>query len=147
VAAADLGETLNQLKQLETNNSASTSSNKKAPATREQNTKTQSTAANKSTEASQSSSSPARAGKTLGKRDGVEIKSYGSNDVHKPAHAHVKGGGKEVRIGPNGKPLKNQPELAPKQKAAVEQFKTEIRKELKKVGKANQKLEKEAKTN
>ena len=27
--------------------------------------------------------------------DEVSIQSYGTGDVHKPAHAHVKGGGKE----------------------------------------------------
>lgn len=31
------------------------------------------------------------------------LQAYGTNDAHKPAHAHVKGKGHEVRIGPNGK--------------------------------------------
>ncbi|NDV59045.1 DUF4160 domain-containing protein [Bacteroides sp. 519] len=49
----------------------------------------------------------------------ISVKSYGTNDVHKPAHAHVKGGGKEVRIGPNGKTLDGQPELSTKQRNVV----------------------------
>jgi len=78
----------------------------------------------------------ARAGKTIANSNGVKIQSYGSGDSHKPAH--VKGGGKEVRIGPNGKPLKKQPELSAKQKKVVQKNKTAIIKELRKVGKANQ---------
>ena len=57
-----------------------------------------------------------RRGTTIAKKNGVTIETYGSNDVHKPAHAHVKGKGKHVRIGPNGKPLKGQPELSNQQK-------------------------------
>jgi hypothetical protein len=37
---------------------------------------------------------------------------YRSGD-HPPAHAHVKGGGGNTRIGPIGKPLKGDPELTP----------------------------------
>ena len=55
--------------------------------------------------------SSGRSGKGRAENDGIEIKSFGSNDVHKPTHAHVKAVGKEVRIGPNGKPIKDQLEL------------------------------------
>lgn len=88
------------------------------------------------------SSPPGRAGTTIAKKNGVTVKSHGTNDAHKPAHAHVQGGGKEVRIGPNGKPLKNEPQLSTKQTKVVKEFKKQIRKELIKVGKANQALEK-----
>jgi hypothetical protein len=82
-----------------------------------------------------------RAGKTIAKENGVTVKSYGTNDAHKPAHAHVKGGGKEVRVGPNGKPLKGQPELTDKQKKVIDNNRTEIRKEVNAVGKENKKIE------
>jgi RHS repeat-associated protein len=81
-----------------------------------------------------------RAGCKIADENGVQIISHGSNDRHKPAHVHVIGGGKETRIGANGKPLKNQPELTTKQKAVVVNHKKEIRKEVNKVGKANQRI-------
>jgi RHS repeat-associated protein len=82
-----------------------------------------------------------RAGKTIVKENGVKVKSYGTNDAHKPAHAHVKGGGKEVRVGANGKPLKGQPELSDKQKKVIDNNRKEIRKEVNAVGKENKKIE------
>ncbi len=82
-----------------------------------------------------------KAGKTIVKENGVTVKSYGTNDVHKPAHAHVKGGGKEVGVGSNGKPLKGQPELSDKQRKVVENNKKDIRKEVNAVGKENKKIE------
>jgi hypothetical protein len=82
-----------------------------------------------------------RAGKTIVKENGVTIKSYGTNDVHKPAHAHVKGGGPEVRVGANGKPLKGQPELSDKQRKVIDNNRKDVRKEVNAVGKANKKLE------
>ncbi|MPM39914.1 hypothetical protein SDC9_86550 [bioreactor metagenome] len=82
-----------------------------------------------------------KAGKIIIKENGVTEKSYGTNDAHKPAHAHVKGGGKEVRVGPNGKPLKGQPELSDKQRKVVENNKKVIRKEVNAVGKQNKKIE------
>lgn len=42
---------------------------------------------------------------------GVTIEHY-YGDEHLPAHAHVKGGGKGTRIGANGKPIKEDPELS-----------------------------------
>jgi RHS repeat-associated protein len=74
-----------------------------------------------------------RAGKTLAKKNGVTVKSYGTNDAHKPAHAHVKGGGEQVRVGANGKPLKGQPDLSTKQQKVVTEAKKEIRKEVNKL--------------
>lgn len=59
-------------------------------------------------------------------------------DVDKPAHAHVTGGGgREVRIGPNGHLLHNQPELNSRQRQVVEHYKSEIRRAVKKLGRRN----------
>ncbi|NLF42630.1 MAG: RHS repeat-associated core domain-containing protein [Bacteroidales bacterium] len=82
-----------------------------------------------------------RAGRTIADENGVTVKSYGTNDSHKPAHAHVKGGGKEVRIGANGKPFDGQPKLSTKQQRVVSNNKKEIRKEVNKVGKANKAID------
>ena len=82
-----------------------------------------------------------REGKVIVKKNGITIKSYGTNDAHKPAHAHVKGKGHEVRIGPNGKPLKGENELSTQQKQIVDENKKEIRREINKVGKENKKIE------
>lgn len=81
-------------------------------------------------------------GKVLADSKGVKVKSYGTNDVHQPAHAHVSGGGKTTRIGPKGKPLKGEPELTPRQRKVVDSHKKIIRKELNKVGRANMHNEK-----
>jgi hypothetical protein len=67
------------------------------------------------------------------------------NDAHKPAHAHVTGKGSEVRVGPNGKPLKGQPELSTQQKRVVDNHKKALRKEVKAIGKENKKLEENGK--
>ena len=87
--------------------------------------------------------SEGRSGSTIAKEGEVSIQSYGTGDVHKPAHAHVKGGGKEVRIGPKGHPLKGEPNLSKQQQNIVEKYKNKIRKELNKVGRANKRLEDE----
>ena len=68
-----------------------------------------------------------------------------TNDAHKPAHAHVTGKGSEVRVGPNGKPLKGQPELSTQQKRVVDNHKKALRKEVKAIGKENKKLEENGK--
>ncbi|MEV8230781.1 Hint domain-containing protein [Streptomyces sp. NPDC079167] len=66
---------------------------------------------------------------TIVSEGGVTIQIY-SND-HAPAHAHVKGPGKfETRIGQNGKPLKGDPELPPKQRDIVNRNITKIRKNI-----------------
>ncbi|MEU5930386.1 DUF6531 domain-containing protein [Streptomyces antimycoticus] len=71
-------------------------------------------------------------------KNGVRIVVH-EYDVDKPAHAHVTGGGgREVRIGPNGHPIDGQPELTRTQRQAVEQYKTEIRKAVRKLGRRNQ---------
>ena len=82
-----------------------------------------------------------RAGITIAKKNGITIETHGTNDVHKPAHAHVTGKGEHVRIGANGKPLKGQPELSPQQKRIVVSNKSAIRREVNKIGKENKKME------
>ncbi|GGV21689.1 hypothetical protein GCM10010277_00280 [Streptomyces longisporoflavus] len=78
-------------------------------------------------------------------KNGVKIVVH-EYDVDKPAHAHVTGGGgREVRIGANGKPLHNQPELSSKQRQAVEHFKPQIRTAVRKLGRRSQAEERAAK--
>lgn len=45
---------------------------------------------------------------------------------------------REVRIGPNGHPIRGQRELSRAQQAAAEHYKTEIRKAVRKLGRRNQ---------
>ncbi|MBQ8673271.1 MAG: DUF4160 domain-containing protein, partial [Bacteroides sp.] len=87
--------------------------------------------------------SSGRSGKIIVKKGDVSVSSYGTGDVHKPAHAHVKGGGKEVRIGLKGHPLKGEPDLSKRQKEVVKEHQKEIRKEINKVGRLNKRLENE----
>ena len=87
--------------------------------------------------------SEGRSGSTIAKDGEVSIQSYGTGDVHRPAHAHVKGGGKEIRIGLKGHPLKGEPNLSKQQRSIVEKSKNIIRKELNKAGRANKRLEDE----
>ena len=61
---------------------------------------------------------------------GVYIEHYTRSGDHGPAHLHVRGGGREVKIGQNGKPLKGEPELSPQQKKVVENNIKEIRKSV-----------------
>ncbi|MCT2591451.1 DUF6531 domain-containing protein [Streptomyces sp. N2-109] len=71
-------------------------------------------------------------------KNGVRIVVH-EYDVDKPAHAHVTGGGgREVRIGPNGHPIDGQPELTRTQRQAVEHYKTEVRQAVRKLGRRNQ---------
>src|SRR4029077_14402466 len=71
---------------------------------------------------------PSLPDKTIAKSGDVEIVHYTRSGDHGPAHLHVKGGGEETRIGQNGKPIKGSPELTAEQKAAVQEFKQDIRK-------------------
>jgi RHS repeat-associated protein len=71
--------------------------------------------------------------KTVIQQDGVKVVHYTASGDHAPAHLHVKGKGAEVRVGQNGKPLKNDPELSATQKRVVEQNKSTIRKAVDKI--------------
>ena len=61
---------------------------------------------------------------------GIRIEHYTRSGDHGPAHLHVRGGGREVKIGQNGKPLKGDPELSIQQKKVVEENIREIRKSV-----------------
>jgi|GEM_PF-2604984 len=72
---------------------------------------------------------------TVVNKSGVKVEHYYRSGDHGPPHLHVKGQGKEVRIGQNGKPIKGDPELSPQQQAVVKEHKREIRKAIKQIGK------------
>jgi RHS repeat-associated protein len=84
-------------------------------------------------------------------RNGVRIRHYyhdplaGTPQDHSPAHAHVDGGGPEVRIGEAGHPLKGDPELTAAQRAAVEEGRAVIRNRIKRIGRYLRYLEEAAK--
>ncbi|NLW27593.1 polymorphic toxin-type HINT domain-containing protein, partial [Acetivibrio saccincola] len=69
------------------------------------------------------------------KEGGVTIEHYYPNDHGNPVHLHVKGGGSNTKIGPQGKSLKGQPELSSKQKKVVEDNISEIKAIIKKIQK------------
>ena len=71
---------------------------------------------------------------TIVREDGVTIRIIPGD--HGPPHAHVQGGGDETRIGQNGKPIGNDPELSSKQEAVVRANIATIRKEIGKAMKA-----------
>ncbi|MBX3278166.1 MAG: RHS repeat-associated core domain-containing protein, partial [Acidobacteria bacterium] len=71
--------------------------------------------------------------KTIIAQDGVKIVHYTASGDHGPAHLHVKGQGKMVRIGQNGKPLKNNPELSAAQKKVVNENIGTIRRSVDKI--------------
>ena len=50
-------------------------------------------------------------------------------------HLHVKGGGNSTKIGPNGKPVKGNPSLSPKQQKVVNNNIDLIKKTIKKLQK------------
>jgi RHS repeat-associated protein len=58
--------------------------------------------------------------KTVVQQDGVKITHNTASGDHGPAHLHVQGEGPNTRIGQNGKPLKNNPELSPTQRSVVD---------------------------
>lgn len=72
--------------------------------------------------------------KIIVEQDGVKIVHYTKSGDHGPPHVHVKGGGTETRIGSAGKPLRNNPALTAQQSDVVSQFKSEINKAIKKIG-------------
>ena len=73
--------------------------------------------------------------KTIVKENGVEIVHYTKSGDHGPPHVHVKGGGAETKIGQNGNPIKNSPELTTTQQQVVTGNKQTIRKAVNKIGK------------
>jgi hypothetical protein len=63
--------------------------------------------------------------------NGVRI--FRNIDDHPPAHLHVEGHGQPTRIGMNGKPIKNDPELSPQQRKVVKDNISTIRKAVRKI--------------
>jgi RHS repeat-associated protein len=76
---------------------------------------------------------PTLPAKTIVEQGGVKIVHYTASGDHGPAHLHVTGNGAEVRIGQNGKPLKNNPELSAAQQKVVNENKAVIRRAVDKI--------------
>jgi Pretoxin HINT domain len=70
----------------------------------------------------------------IAEEKGITIEHYYHSGDHGPAHAHVTGGGPEVKIGPNGKPISGQPELSAAQKQVIKNNKSAIRRDINKIG-------------
>jgi RHS repeat-associated protein len=68
--------------------------------------------------------------KTVAQKGDIKAVHYTKSGDHGPAHLHIKGGGAEVKIGQNGKPLKGQPALSAAQQAFVNSNKGIIRKAI-----------------
>ncbi|MDO3627652.1 RHS repeat domain-containing protein [Mucilaginibacter sp. BT774] len=85
--------------------------------------------------AKKSFTEPTLPGRTIAKKDGGEIVHYTKSGDHGPPHLHVNGGGKGTKIGSAGKPLKGSPELTGQQQGVVDEFKSEIRSAVRKIGK------------
>ncbi|MGN7721767.1 DUF6443 domain-containing protein [Chitinophaga sp. 22620] len=73
--------------------------------------------------------------KTVADNGKVRADHYTRSGDHGPPHLHVKGGGKETKIGQNGKPIEGSPELTATQQQFVQDFKKDIRKAVDKIGK------------
>jgi hypothetical protein len=63
----------------------------------------------------------------------VKIQHYTKSGDHGPAHMHVKGGGPEVKIGQNGKPIKGSPSPTSTQQSVIDANKSTIRKAARKM--------------
>ncbi|WIX90727.1 DUF6531 domain-containing protein [Amycolatopsis sp. DG1A-15b] len=77
-------------------------------------------------------------------KNGVRIVVHEYDDDW-PAHAHVFNGRRNIRIGPNGHPMEDEPELSSVERQVVENFKNEIRKAVRRLGRRNQAQEREQK--
>ena len=72
--------------------------------------------------------------KTLAEGNGVTIEHYYRSNDHPTAHAHVKGGGPDTGIGPNGKPFGTDSPMTPKQQRVYDANKSSIRRNMNKIG-------------
>jgi hypothetical protein len=73
--------------------------------------------------------------KTIVSQSGVKIEHYYRSNDHSPAHAHVIGGGQEVKIGKSGQPLPGEPKLSPKQAKVIQQNKSIIHTKINRIRK------------
>jgi hypothetical protein len=73
--------------------------------------------------------------KIIVEENGIQIKHYTRSGDHGPAHLHITGGGREVKIGQNGKPIKGESELSSKQREVVNNNLKEVRKAVKQMQK------------
>lgn len=80
-------------------------------------------------------STPSLPDKTIVNQGGVKIEHYYKSGDHGHAHAHVKGGGPETKIGPNGHPMKGSPSMTTKQQSVYDSNRKTVRKTLNKIGK------------
>uniref|UniRef100_UPI0030D7D180 RHS repeat domain-containing protein n=1 Tax=Pseudomonas sp. RL_105y_Pfl2_101 TaxID=3088708 RepID=UPI0030D7D180 len=71
--------------------------------------------------------------KLIAQHGNVKIVHYTRSGDHGPAHLHVKGGGKETKIGQAGKPIKGSPTPTSEQQAAININKSAIRKSVDKI--------------
>ncbi|WP_339507046.1 RHS repeat domain-containing protein [Pseudomonas sp. EA_15y_Pfl1_P102] len=76
---------------------------------------------------------PALPPKLIAQHGDVKIVHYTRSGDHGPAHLHVKGGGKETKIGQAGKPIKGAPTSTSEQQAAIDANKSAIRKSVDKI--------------
>ena len=81
------------------------------------------------------SNNPQLPDKTIVNQNGVKVEHYYKSGDHGPAHAHVKGGGPETRIGPNGHPIQNDPPMTKAQQRVYDSNKSQIRRKINKIGK------------
>jgi RHS repeat-associated protein len=72
--------------------------------------------------------------KTVAEEGNIKAEHYTRSGDHGPPHIHVKGGGKETKVGQNGKPISGAPELTAAQKEFVNNFKAQIRNAVDKIG-------------
>jgi RHS repeat-associated protein len=73
--------------------------------------------------------------KTVAEEGNIKAEHYTRSGDHGPPHIHVKGGGKETKVGQNGKPISGAPELTAAQQEFVNNFKAQIRNAVDKIGK------------
>ncbi len=78
---------------------------------------------------------PTLPSKTIAEDGEISAVHYTKSGDHGPPHIHIKGGGKEVKVGQNGKPINGSPELSPAQEKFISDFKKDIRKAVDKIGK------------
>ncbi|HUY92007.1 MAG TPA: DUF4160 domain-containing protein [Pirellulales bacterium] len=72
--------------------------------------------------------------RVIGRQGAVTIEHFYRSGDHGPPHLHVSGGGASTRIGQNGRILKGGSSLTAVQQQAVDEYRTAMRKALRKIG-------------